>query len=145
MQPITIHLVLLNAANHSALFEQLAHLVAWANCLWFSYVTFTPVGALLFARLPPLGFRDLVTPCGFRGERNESGYGFLGDFPVYLYHKFQFIIFPYSSHSLHFIVFCDGTTDMVGRDPCYIEASSNLIPLHGLVSETSWGDLNFMF
>ena len=29
MQPIAIHLVLLYQTNHSALFEQLAHLVAW--------------------------------------------------------------------------------------------------------------------
>ena len=49
MQPIIsyykqpVHLLLLYAANHSPLFEQLAHLVAWANCCWFSYATFTPV------------------------------------------------------------------------------------------------------
>ena len=100
----------------------------------------------LGARLPPLGsrVRVSVTPCGFRGGRNEVWVGFSWGFSHFLlpqisFHHFSTLI---SSISFHFIRPCDGATDVVGRHPCYSRTynmgpSSHLIPRPDLVLDTS--------
>ena len=49
----------------------------------------------------------------------QSGAGFLGVFPVFSCHEFNSTIWPYSSHSFHFISPCDDTTAIVDRHPYY--------------------------
>ena len=107
----------------------------------------------LAARLPPLGsrVRVSVTPCGFRGGRNEVWVGFSRCFSRFSLqqisvHHFSTLISPIS---FHFVRPCDGATGVVGRHPCYsltynIGASSHLIPRPDLVLDTSWGYL-FIF
>ena len=104
----------------------------------------------LDARLPALGsrVRVSVTPCGFRGGRNEIWVGFSRGFsrfhlPQISFHHFSTLI---SSSSFPFIRPCDGASGVVGRHPCYSRtynkgASSHLIPRPDLVLDTSWGYL----
>ena len=61
-----------------------------------------------------------VSPCGFRGGRNEVWVGFSRGFsrfplPQISFHHFSTLI---SSISFHFIRPCDGTTGVIGRYPC---------------------------
>ena len=71
----------------------------------------------LAVRLPPLGsrVRVSVTPCGFRGGRNEVWVGFswgFSHFPLLQisFHHFSTLI---SSISFHFITPCDGASVVV--------------------------------
>ena len=103
----------------------------------------------LVARFPPQGFRVRVsvTPRGFRGGRIRVWVSFSGFLPFSPVTNFipQFL-YTHLVHfvSFHFIRSCDGASGVVGQYPCYsqiihIEASSNLIPRSGPVSDTSLG------
>ena len=89
----------------------------------YIYIMATSWRKRLGARLPPLGsrVRVSVTPCGFRGGRNEIWVGFSRGFsrlplPQLSFHHFSTLT---SSISFHFIRPCDGASGVVGRHPCY--------------------------